>query len=387
VPNLGPCGNLTQDEAGTEKVAQCFKAYESMPLSVDMAVPFAINEVAKIASDTYNSLADQAEMAVQVAVRLSSAAKSGIGLLPITIAILPGLAKGALRTKLVVPQSSVVGFVLVIVPVLQLPMLGVVLAILAQMGGTWKVFAAVYLFLFSQISPVIPALNATSPHMTSTSFKMAYKDPRQQRFGVVCVMGALLLVLSEIGTMDLGGLFEIEDIVGLVGQQSLLALSTVLSFSLGKSLTVVMTADLLLNVLIYIETYSLLCPEVTRNCRDRMVAGLLLSTSPKTAEELLVKYDVDGNGVFDEEEITNLMKEIQSGVIEKLDDLEQRAIWEILTVKSTFKDGCAEKVEPESPQKPPSHLPPVQMVDSSTTSVLQDPRCSSESQPQDSPNS
>jgi hypothetical protein len=42
--------NLTQDEAGTERIRTVLS--ESIPFSVDMAVLFAINKVAKIASDT-----------------------------------------------------------------------------------------------------------------------------------------------------------------------------------------------------------------------------------------------------------------------------------------------------------------------------------------------
>ena len=48
------------------------------------------------------------------------------------MAILPGMCKGAEKTKMIVPQTALVGFGLVVFPLLQLPMLGTVMCIMVQ---------------------------------------------------------------------------------------------------------------------------------------------------------------------------------------------------------------------------------------------------------------
>ena len=52
---------------------------------------------------------------MNVGSRVAAAGKSTIGLFPITLALLPGLAKGAVKVKSILPQSALVSYVLVIV--------------------------------------------------------------------------------------------------------------------------------------------------------------------------------------------------------------------------------------------------------------------------------
>jgi hypothetical protein len=304
VPALAVCGNLTGDaaaraaaadpHASANTPAECFKAYETFPLAVDMQLPYAMAQVNKVLDEIYQELKEQAESAVVVAVRLQAAAKSAIGLLPITIAILPGLAKGAIRVKQIVPQTSLIGFVLVIVPMLQLPMLGVLLAILIQAGGTWRIQASVYCFLLSQIAPAIPGARSTQPHKTAATFKLAHKDKDVSMLIAILIFLSLVLVAWEFGTSDLTQTINLDDIMGSVSQQFLVGVNVILSYMLGKTLTVVMSADLFLQLLIFLETYAMLAKEVTKTFRERMVAGFLLSTDPDHAKELIDKYDKDG---------------------------------------------------------------------------------------------
>jgi hypothetical protein len=88
----------------------------------------------------YNEAIKQAAVIVNVGSRVAAAGKSTIGLFPITLALLPGLAKGAVKVKSILPQSALVSYVLVIVPPLQLPLLACILCVIVQLGGLWFVF-------------------------------------------------------------------------------------------------------------------------------------------------------------------------------------------------------------------------------------------------------
>jgi hypothetical protein len=179
-----------------------------------MQLPFAMEQAVVVMETIYDQLVLQAKNAVMVGVRLSAAMKAAIGLLPITMAILPGMAKGAEKTKMIVPQTALIGFGLVVFPLLQLPMLGTVMCIVVQAGGTWKVFGAVWLFMIAQISPFLPGLNALGPHSRSTSFKLMFKDKRLPPFKALCILGALVLVISSLLDEGVSASINVDDIMG-----------------------------------------------------------------------------------------------------------------------------------------------------------------------------
>ena len=66
---------------------------------------------------------DSTKRALLISVRLKATAKTFLALFPITLALLPGFAKGALRVKTVLPESALVSYILATVPILQVPLL------------------------------------------------------------------------------------------------------------------------------------------------------------------------------------------------------------------------------------------------------------------------
>jgi hypothetical protein len=86
-----------------------------------------------------------------------------------------------------------------------------------------------------------------------------------------------------------------------------------------------MSADLFLQLLIFLETFSMLCPEETMECKDRLVPGLLLSVPASEAKELTDKYDEDGDGQFDNEEIAHMASYIHAKKIAGLAGFDKKA--------------------------------------------------------------
>lgn len=144
-----------------------------------------------------------------------------------------------------------------------------------------------------------------------------FKDWRLPIFKGVCFAGALtLMVLSAIDA-DVSASINIDDILGAFSQKVLLGLKVILNFVKAKTFTggcsyasierqihvcltrfclllrvwpkhtVVMSADLFLNLLIQLEMYKVLCKSTTNVVNDRMLAGLLLERTPAEAKALL----------------------------------------------------------------------------------------------------
>jgi hypothetical protein len=212
---LGSCGDLSD----VAKRADCFKLFGGIPFALDMQLPFAMEQAMVMMETIYDQLVEQAKNAVMVGVRLSAAMKAAIGLLPITMAILPGMAKGAQKTKMIVPQTALIGFGLVVFPLLQLPMLGTVMCVMIQVGGTWKIFGAVWLFMAAQISPFIPGVNALGPHMRSKAFKLMFKDRRLPIVKGVFLSAALALIISTLFDEGVTASVNIDDIMGTMSSK------------------------------------------------------------------------------------------------------------------------------------------------------------------------
>eukprot|EP00935_MAST-01C_sp_MAST-1C-sp1_P000603 g603.t1 len=318
VPALGSCADLDNQNN------RCFDMYTGVPFALDMQLPYAMEQAAVVLETVYTELMLSAQKAVMVGVRMSGAMKAAIGLLPITMAILPGMCKGAEKTKLIVPQTALISYGLVVFPLLQLPMLGTVMCVMVQAGGTWKIFGAVWLFMAAQIAPFVPGLNALGPHDKPRTFKLMFKDARLPIFKAACFTASLVLLVLSALDQDVQASVNLEEVMGQASQQVLLMVKVILNFVKAKTFTVVMSADLFLVLLTQLQMYSALRPETTKKCDERMIAGLLLERTPKEAAELLQEFD-DGDGIFDEAELKLMIKRVYGHTTEKLEQFEEKA--------------------------------------------------------------
>ena len=125
------------------------------------------------------------------------------------------------------------------------------------------------------------------------------------------------MVLTAIDA-DVSVSINIDDLLGAFSQKVLLGLKVILNFVKAKTFTggcsyasidrarfihallvsasclrvwpkhtVVMSADLFLNLLIQLEMYEVLCKSTTKRVNDRMLAGLLLERTSAEAKDLL----------------------------------------------------------------------------------------------------
>jgi hypothetical protein len=104
-----------------------------------------------------------------------------------------------------------------------------------------------------------------------------------------------------------------------------LAVKVVLNFVKAKTFTVVMSADLFLQLLISLQMYAVLRPKITQECDQRMLSGLLLEQTPEEAKALLDEFDEDRDGHFDDGEIKAMMGKVHQKTIDNLDSYENKA--------------------------------------------------------------
>jgi hypothetical protein len=70
-------------------------------------------------------------------------------------------------------------------------------------------------------------------------------------------------------------------------------------------------------VMIALEKYATLCPDlVDRNSR-RMVSGLLMTLPPKQAMKLMDKYDENRDGCFQVDEIYGMIRDVNHEYLDK----------------------------------------------------------------------
>jgi hypothetical protein len=273
------------------------------------------------------------------------------------ISILPGLAKGAMQAKLVLPQASVLGYILVLVPALQLPLMATVLCVIIQVAGSWSMAICMWLAMVLLKLPIYAALEATGPHSSAETFKIAHQGLCRCPCGFMLSPGGfkkligLGMVIALWGACNNRNLkdaldLDIPDMWGKIGKVigdfiktslPMKAMMFILNFSLAKTFVTVVSADLLLQMLISLEGFALLMPERAMECREKLAAGLLLELHPKEAAEMLAKYDEDGNGEFDEEEITKLMHEVEGEMVAKMAKFEADAAVIIKKRRATFE--------------------------------------------------
>lgn len=286
-----------------------------MPLQLDVQIPTWLEEIERVAADTHAKLLQVASDASFISLRVQSAAKTALALFPITIALLPGFSKGAKQVKKIVPPSPLVGYVLAFMPILQVPLMATVLGMLAQLIGTWGFFVAVWSIMIAQVMPVVGLFRAVGPHEDYKAFDKAKKGPRAFTPMRIC----LLLVAVGCLVKEIVDFFAKTGLASNVGMEDIASKSSliittvvgfVLNFMKGKTITTVMSADCLMRMMISLRRFDVVHEKLVGLCSERMLAGMLASLTPEHANELRAKYDADGDGNFDSEEIKKMVTEV-----------------------------------------------------------------------------
>lgn len=114
---------------------------------------------------------------------------------PSTLAVLPALARGAAIAKLVLPMSVEVGFLAELMPLLYLPLVGLVLIIIVQLSASYYVLVAIYSAAIGVILPPIIYVSAFLDESdTNAHFLAARKRATIIRAVTTCISVIFLIV-------------------------------------------------------------------------------------------------------------------------------------------------------------------------------------------------
>jgi len=225
------------------------------------------------------------------------------------------------------------GYVMFVSPILQLPLLGTVLCMTIQIGGTWYFWSCIICFLAAQIVPSMGVGNAFGPHSTVHEFieakkfrpKVGYKKKTTrleipvEALQASAYLASFLLLWRglELSIDQLDASIGVKQILGQLDMLVVQVIKGVLNFFKGKTFTVVMSADCFIMILLALEKYITLCPDLTEQHSKKMAAGLLITVHPEQAAELLQKFDQNGDGHLDMEEVQGMIKEVNHDFLEK----------------------------------------------------------------------
>jgi hypothetical protein len=167
------------------------------------------------------------------------------------------------------------------------------------------------------VIPTVGFFHAVGPHETEADYK---KQAASKKFLGVKVgiwrVAALVACLAMMvnGIVGFGFIPELglDDIASSVSAKSKILLLAVLNFLKGRAVTMVMSADLLMNTMISLRKFDVVESELADVYGGRMIAGLLASKSPKVVSKLLEEFDTDGDGQFDNGEIKEMIKSLHS---------------------------------------------------------------------------
>ena len=253
VPSLGECN------AGIDN---CFLLYDGLPLAVDRQIPIILERASEITRSLYAELMEQSVLVINAAVRMEGAAAAAISLLPITLACIPGITRGAKTVKYLVPESALMGYLLLVLPWLQLPMVFTIVAIFIQLGGHWASMGCGASFICALMVPSWGFSHALGPHASSQAYR---KNLRAAVGGTDDVtLGNELLQLLFVGLSvvflyvhpRLPAVLGFEDLFGNVSVAGLTFVSIVLNFFKGKTFTVVVSADLFVTLMIRLQVMT-----------------------------------------------------------------------------------------------------------------------------------
>lgn len=97
---------------------------------------------------TVKGMIDKTKIPVELFIGISHALNGFKIMVPAAIAIAPGLVKGALNVKMLVPQSSLPGVFIVVLPWLYCPIVWCLYNFAFQLIGNWMVLVGLILLAF-----------------------------------------------------------------------------------------------------------------------------------------------------------------------------------------------------------------------------------------------
>ena len=96
-------------------------------------------------------------------------------------------------------QNPFCGYILVLVPILQLPILAIVLCMAVQISGNWFMWMAVVCFMGVVLTPLIAASKSTGPHSSPLHYKVEKSGASEKAMPTASVQGRILLRIAEDG--------------------------------------------------------------------------------------------------------------------------------------------------------------------------------------------
>ena len=292
-----------------------------VPTALDFAIPNFFGKAQAEMKNFYILGRNKTEQLAALSVRVKATVTTLSALFPITFALLPGIAKGAKQVKRVLPESALVSCIMAVVPVLQLPLMAVIMGIITQVTGYWLFYVGVLALMVVLVSPTPGLFHALGSH-TSNGQYLA-----QQKVRIFCmpiivyklICAGVALAAFALGFLNSGleADLGLDDVLGDATGKLLGLLGPVLNFFKGRTITTVMSSDIILRTMIALQREDVIHedtlvedePLVVR-FRSRMVAGMIAGLTPKRAHKLMEKFDKDGDGAFDEEEIKGMIKEL-----------------------------------------------------------------------------
>jgi len=276
-------------------------------------------------------MGDVMQKAAKLSYRVKYSAGALVGLAPLVLALLPGLAKGAEKVMNIIPENFIVGYIFFLVPALQVPIFALLFAVITQVGSSWWFAIGTWLFIAAQLFPSIIASRKVGPHASHHHYKLAQNfiiggiAIPLKPFAFLLVLGSVacfVVGLLEIRDPDLG----LDDILGLLSVETavLLAVKVVLNFFKGKTFTLVMSSDSFMRILLGEARFRLMMPDMAANYDRLVVEGLTMTVKPgpQTAE-LSEKFPKGVHGHDDiKEMVTILDQKKKYSVVRRRDSLE-----------------------------------------------------------------
>jgi hypothetical protein len=119
----------------------------------------------------YALYADKEKALYEAVTRVGFSLQCMAALLPLALSLMPGVARGAMFAKLIMPSSPLPGWIFTAVPVLSVPMLAVQYLALVQMASHPLISLGVVFYLIGALLPLYESAELHNTHLNAKEVK------------------------------------------------------------------------------------------------------------------------------------------------------------------------------------------------------------------------